>query len=166
MMAFAQEELRELAAGGGLTRPLEAAHHDDGGRGLDEVDPRIYRAHQVDELVVDDLHHQLARLEAADHLLPDRLFLNLFGELLDYFEVDVGLEQGRAYLAHRVADVLLAEAAAAGQIAEDVAEFITKRFKHWMSDYRSNFERRGLCARTACIGIVGQSRGCDLQSNW
>src|SRR6185503_18921831 len=115
------EILCKLAAGGGFARALEAAHHDHGGPGLNEIDIRIHRPHQVDEFVIDDFDHDLAGLEALDDLLPLGLFQDALGEILDDFEIDVGFEQGRAHIAHGIANILFRYAAASGKTAEDAA---------------------------------------------
>ena len=62
----------------------------------------------VDELVVDDLHDLLAGVQALEDLRPDRLLADAGDEVLDDLEVDVGLEQAQADLAHRGVDVRLA----------------------------------------------------------
>ena len=77
---------------------------------------------RFDELVVDDLDHDLARVEALDDLLAEGLLHHVVAELLDDLVVDVRLQQGRADLAHRLADVVLGDPPAAGHLAEDVAE--------------------------------------------
>jgi hypothetical protein len=108
-MPLGQQELRQLAAGRRLSRALEPAHHDDSGRRLDQINPRVHRPHQIDQLIVNDLHHELARLKAADHLLPQRLLLHAVGEVFDHLEVDIRFQQGRANVAHRLAHVLLTD---------------------------------------------------------
>ena len=91
MAALAQQVHRELAAGGGFARPLQAAHHDDRRPRRDEVDVRIHRPHQVDQLVVDDLDHQLARLKALDDLLAEGFGDDVIGEVVDDFEIHIRL---------------------------------------------------------------------------
>jgi hypothetical protein len=74
VLAALAQVCRELAAGGGLAGALQAAHHDDGGAGIDDHDVafarRLRAAHQVDELSVDDADHLLAGLEGLGHLRP------------------------------------------------------------------------------------------------
>ena len=38
---------------------------------------------------MDDLHHQFARTDSRKDILPKRLFLDVFGELLSYIVVNV-----------------------------------------------------------------------------
>ena len=59
--------------------------------------------------LVDDLDDLLAGVELADHLGPERALADAVGEFLDDLEVDVGLEQREADLAHRARHVLLAQ---------------------------------------------------------
>ena len=56
---------------------------------------------------------RLLRTSCAERALADR-----GDEVLDDAEVDVGLEQREADLAHRTGDRLLVEAAAAAEVAE------------------------------------------------
>ena len=69
------------------------------------------------QLLVDDLDDLLARVELADHLGAEAALLDRGGELLDDLEVDVGLEQRQADLAHRGVDVLLGQRAVAADAA-------------------------------------------------
>ena len=121
MPALAQQVFGELAARRRLARPLKPAHHDHGGRRLHEINPRVHRSHEIDQLIVNNLHHKLARLKAADHLLAERLLLNVFCEFLDDIEIDIRLEQRRANIANGLAYVFLAEAAAARKVPKYAA---------------------------------------------
>ena len=91
------EEIGQLAGKGRLPGPLQTAHQDNG-RTPREVDPFGIAPHQLGELVLDDLHHQLAGLQRGEHVLPDGLLLHLVGELLGDLEVYVRIEQGAADL--------------------------------------------------------------------
>ena len=77
---------------------------------------------QVGQLVVDDLDDLLAGREALQHLLAERTLAHALDEGADDLEVDVGLEQREADLAHRARDRLLVEAPALAQVAEGAAE--------------------------------------------
>jgi len=83
---------------------------------------RVHGAHQLDEPIVDDADHLLARLEALGHLPAEGVVDDLVAEGRDHVEVHIGLEQGRAHVAHRVADVVFRDPAAAGELAEGVAQ--------------------------------------------
>ena len=68
------EHAAELAGGGRFAGALQAAHHQHGDvvRAF-EVERVVDRAHQVDELLVDDADDLLARVERLEHLLADGL---------------------------------------------------------------------------------------------
>ena len=121
--ALRDEVLAQLGGGGRLAAALEAGHQDDRRPGRDEVNPRIDRPHELDQLVMDDLDHHLAGMEALDHLGPDRLFPHVLGELLDDVIVHVGFEQGLADVVHGVGDVGLGNPPPAGERPEDRIEF-------------------------------------------
>jgi hypothetical protein len=73
---------------------------------------------------MDDLHDLLARLEALQNLLAESALPNLADELLDDLEVDIGLEQCEADLAHGTGDRLLVELSAAAKVAESALEAV------------------------------------------
>jgi len=62
-----------------------------------------------DQLVIDDLDHHLARVQALDHFGPKGGVSHVFAELLDDIVVDVGLEQRLAHVVHGVGDVRLGD---------------------------------------------------------
>ena len=120
---------RQLGRRGGLARALQADHRHDS-RIAAQVEDPIAGAQQVDELVVDDLHHGLTGGEALQDVLADRLLTDARDEVLDDLEVDVGLEQREAHLAHRGIDVGLADPAAAGQAAERRPQALAEGVEH------------------------------------
>ena len=128
LLVLAQVE-RELCRRSRLAGALEAAEEDDGRRPA-EREPRVGRAHQLGQLLVHDLDDLLARLEALQHLLPERPFPHGRHELLDHLEVDVRLEQREADLARRACDRLLVESRAPSEVAEGVLEAVGESVEH------------------------------------
>jgi len=62
-------------------------------------------------------------MEALDDLCPDCGLGDVLDEALNDLVVDVGLEEGLAYVSHCIGDVGLCDSAPARQGAEDVVEF-------------------------------------------
>ena len=91
------EVVGEFSAEGGLTGTLQTSDEDDGGLALD-VDFDGFAAHELCQLLVDNLHHQLARLDALDDVAAQGLGLHLVGELLGDGIAHVGVEKGLADL--------------------------------------------------------------------
>ena len=87
-------------------------------------------AQQLGQLVVDDLHHLLAGRQALEDVLAERALADARDEVADDVEVDVGLEQREADLAHRARDRLVVELAALAQIAESSAEALGEGVEH------------------------------------
>ena len=113
----------KLCAVGGLARALQThQHHHAGGLGAD-VELLVLSAHQVAELLIDDLDDHLGRVQSLQHVGADGLLGDGLGELLDHLEADVGLQQGHAHLAHCLADVTLGQTALAAQLLERLIEF-------------------------------------------
>ena len=142
---------RELAAGCGLARALQPAHHDDGRPGADAHDARLaVAAEELDEPLMDDADHLLPGLEALGDLGAERVVEDGVAELVDDVDVDVGLEERRADVAHRLADVGFGDLALAGELAEDVVEPVGEPFEHG--------SRPGGCRaprRLSCRGLTG-----------
>ena len=67
---------------------------------------------------------KLRRRQRAHHFLAERFCLNSIDKRLDYFEVDVGLEQRDANLPHGGIDIGFGQPALAAQILKDFPEFV------------------------------------------
>ena len=88
-----------------------------------ELQPRVGRAEQVHEFVVDDFDDLLAGLDAGDDLRAERFGFDALDEIAGDLEIHVGLQQRHADLAQGIGDVGLGNFAEAAQIAEGVLEF-------------------------------------------
>ena len=104
----------ELAASGRFAGALQPTHHQDRDVGL-EMQRRVDRAHQVDQLLVDDADELLAGIERSQHLFADGLFGELGHEVLDDRIVDVGFEQGLLDQGQPIAHVRLGELSLAAE---------------------------------------------------
>ena len=102
----------QLAAGGRFARALQAAHHQHGQLGL-EMQRGVDRAHQVDQLLMDDADQLLAGIERGQHFFADGLLGDLGHEVLDDRVADVGFEQGLLHQGQPVAHVRFGELALA-----------------------------------------------------
>ena len=69
-------------------------------------------------------------LSVADHVGAEAALLDRRRELLDDLEVDVGLEQREADLAHRGVDVVLGQRAAAADVGERGLELLGEGVEH------------------------------------
>ena len=72
LLALLAQQLGELRAGGRLARPLKPGEQDHGRAGAREREVAAGAAHQLRELLVDDLHHLLAGIEAVQDPLRPR----------------------------------------------------------------------------------------------
>ena len=95
----------------------------DGGGGV-QIDRDAFRAEHLDQLVVDDLHDHLPRLDRADDGRADGFLAHALDEILHHVERDVGLDQRAADLAQRFADVGLRQRTAAGDLVENAAQAV------------------------------------------
>jgi hypothetical protein len=127
---LALEPAGELGRGGRLARALQAGEHDDRRRTRREGHPARRAAHQLGELLVDDLDHLLAGVERPQHVGAQAALLDRRGERLDDLEVDVGLEQGQADLAHGLVDVGLGQRAVAANVGKGRLELLGEGVEH------------------------------------
>jgi len=171
-LAAVSEAQRDLGGSRRLARALQADEHDRHRRGRVEIDRLAFAAERLDQRIVDDLDHHLARRDRLDHRRADRLRTGAIDERADDFERNVGLEQRTAHFAHRRVDVLLGEGAAAGQSIQYAGELLGKALEHGSAPVRScspaatpiapgSASRR----RTGTAGLRGRTayrRGRDL----
>jgi len=111
--------MRASLAAVGLARTLQADQHDHRGRMRGRRQAMAAAAEQLDQLVVDDLHHLLGGRERLEDVLADGPLAHALHEAAHDLEVDVGFQQGHAHLAQRFLDIVLAQPAAAAQPVED-----------------------------------------------
>ena len=117
-LALLLEREAELASRRRLAGALQADHHDDRRRLRTHVDAALRAAHELRELLVDDLDDDLCRRQRLEDVLANRALLDGLDELLDDLEVDVGFEKCHAHLAHRLIDVILRQLAMAAELLE------------------------------------------------
>ena len=130
LVVLLAQEHGELGGRSRLPRALEAGEQDHGRRLPGERELRAARAHQLRQLLVDDLHDLLAGRQAAHHVLAERPLPHACDEVLDDLEVDVGLEQREADLAHRARDHLFVQLPAPAQRAESGVQLVAKGVEH------------------------------------
>ena len=112
---------RELARVRRLAGALQPDEHVHGRRRVAVREPRRGAAHQLDELVVDELDDGLRRRQRGEHVGADRALFDARDELFGDRERDVGFEQRDADFAQYLSDVRLGESAAVRQPVEDRA---------------------------------------------
>ena len=125
------EAFGELGGRRRLARALEAHDEDRGRRVVDAQSGRaLVAGEDADQLVMDDLDDLLA----GGDRFGDGLAFGLLGDGLDEVagdgEGDVGLQQGHADFAQRGRDVVVAERALFGELAEDAGKPVGQVLEH------------------------------------
>ena len=118
------KELRQFAARGRLARALQTGHQDHRRRGNGKIKRGVFTAHQARQFALHHAHQGLAWRKAADHLLAHGLFPDGGDEILHHRQGDVGLEQGHAHLAQRIANIGLGQARLAAQGLDDPGQTV------------------------------------------
>ena len=129
LLAVLAQQQRELGGGRRLARALEAGEQDHRRR-PPEGEPRVAGPISAVSSSWTIFTTCWPGVEALQDVLAERALLDLGDEVLDDLEVDVGLEQREADLAHRLRDRLLVEPALAAEVAEGVLELVGERVEH------------------------------------
>ena len=103
---------------------MQADDQQHAGRLIGEAQLGFVAAQNFDQLIADDFDDLLGRGQGHQHFLAHGLHLDVFDELLDHAEVDVGLQQGHADLAQGGFHVLGRELAFAAQVLENPLQFV------------------------------------------
>ena len=118
LLALLLQREAELARRRRLAGALQAHHHDDRRRLRAHADAALRAAHELRELLVDDLHDHLRRGQRLQHVLAHGPLFHGLDEVLDDLEVDIGLEERHAHLAHGLVDIILRQLAVTAQLLE------------------------------------------------
>ena len=117
LLLFA-EQSGELCAVCRFAGALQTCHHDDGRRVRRYGKTGGLAAEQGNQFLVYDFNDLLRGRQAFEDLGVRRLFGDSLDEILRDLEVDVGLKQRHANLAHSLLDVRLGQTALAAQVLE------------------------------------------------
>jgi len=124
------EQVSQLYGRRGLTGALQTHEHDDIGDAVTKDELALGGAKHLGELVEHDLDDVLRRRQRLHDLGGHAALLGLGDELLDDLEVDVGLEQRHANIAHGRSNIGLGQLALAAQAVKCVVEAIAQGIKH------------------------------------
>lgn len=128
-LALAAQEFGEFGGGGGFAGALQADEHKKARLGAVEGE-RGDRAEGGDEFLMDDFDDLLGGVEGGGDFVADGASPDALDEVLDDAEVDIGFEEGQAHFAQGGIDLGFAEAGAAAQVFEDLAEALGEGIKH------------------------------------
>ena len=122
-------ETGQLGTVGGLACALKTYHHHNGGGLGGDLQLGAGAAHQVGELLVDDLNDHLGGRQGLQHVGANRFFGDLGNELLDHLVADVGLQQGQTDFPHGLLYVGLGQPSLAPQLFKGGRELFGQSFK-------------------------------------
>ena len=118
LIVLLRDPFRDFCGGGCFTRALQTDHQIRARRGRE---PKLLRiaAEHLNQCVIDDFDELLTRIDAFDEVLANRFVFDLFDEIFDNGQSDVGLEQRNTDLTAHNHDIVFAQAALAAQLIED-----------------------------------------------
>ncbi len=114
---------RELCAVCGFACALQADEHHDARQLRRDVELLVLSAHQLAQLLVDNLDNHLRRGKRFEHVRARGLLRDVLYKVLDDLVADVRLQQRHAHLAHRVLHIGGGQAAFAAQLFESRIQF-------------------------------------------
>ena len=79
---------------------------------------------------MNDLHHQLLRLDGIDYVLTESLLLDGVGEVFGNLVVDVGVKKCAAHILERLGNVYLGDFSLTFKDFETSFKFLAEVFKH------------------------------------
>ncbi len=126
---LALEFLGKLAGEGCLTRTLQTRHKDDCGFAFD-TQGSLLSAHEGGELIVNDFHHELSRLDGVDYILAESLLFYGIGKRLGNLIVDVGVDKRTTNVFKGFGNVDFGDAALAFEELEAALKSIAEFFEH------------------------------------
>ena len=104
-LALFNQVLGQFGRGGGFTRTLQAGHQNHRWGLCGQVDVGHALAHGGGQLLADDAHQGLTRLERTHDLLAQGFVFHTGDEVAHHRQRHVGFQQGHAHLAQHVGHV-------------------------------------------------------------
>ena len=124
------EEAREFGDRRRLAGALQACHQHDSRRRGGKVEIGICGSHQRGQFVAHDLYQGLARGQAAQDFLAERLDLNALDQRLHHRQRYVRFEQGDAHFAQSIANIGLGQPTFPAQALDGGGKTLAERLKH------------------------------------
>ena len=109
---------RQLGAVGGLARALQTHQHNHRGAVGIDIQMLGVAAHELAQLLVDDLYDHLGRGERFQHIGADAAFRDRLGEVLDHLIAHVRFQQRHADLPHSLLHIRFLQTALAAKLLE------------------------------------------------
>lgn len=81
-------------------------------------------AHQLDQTVMDNFNHLLARCDALEHFFADRANAHIFDKITNNFKIDIRLQKSHADFLQGRADTLLVKNSSAFEFFKDAFELL------------------------------------------
>ncbi len=123
-MAVLGEPARQFPCRRGLAGTLQADNQEHAGRVVGVAQLGFMAAQNLDQFFVNDLDYLLRGREGVEHFFAHGLLFDVFDQLFDNFEVDVGFEQRHANFSQGALHVFGREFAFAAQVLENPLQFI------------------------------------------
>jgi len=123
------QQVSQLTRESGLTRTLQTRHQDDG-RTILELQLYSLTTHQLSQLVMNQLHHQLSGLDGREHIHTQRLLLDSIRKRLGHLVVDIGIQQGFADILHGLRHIDFGDFSFTFQYLERPFKSVTKILEH------------------------------------
>ena len=127
---FLDQPTRELARRRRLARTLQAGEHHDHRALRTQIQAGTRLAHELGQLLMDDLDEGLAGRQALDDFGADRASLDRLRKTLDDGQSHVSIEQGKPNLPHGIGNIIVRESPAARERTQRLAESCRQLIKH------------------------------------
>ncbi len=133
---FFLEPQSELGTGRGFTGTLQPGQKNHCWRSGTQIQPVIVLAHELDQLIIDNLDKHLPRRQAFHHFLPQRRFAHLVDEVFHHRQRHIGFQQGQTHFTQGVTNIVFAQTPLATQVFKSLGEFLGQIVKHGSPSYQ------------------------------
>ena len=127
---FLLQPAGKLGNTGGFTGALQTGHQNHRRRLGGQIEPFIGRAHELDQLIIDNLNQHLSGRQTLGHCLAERLFADILNKLTHHRQRHIRFQQRHAHGAQGVLNIVFAQTTLTAQIGQNRLEAILERLEH------------------------------------
>jgi hypothetical protein len=109
------------------TTVAKLAYHLRTHQGIERI---VFRAHELDQFVVHNLHNRLSGGQAARYFLTHRAAADSIDKRLYHWQCDIGFEERHAYIAKSIDYMILSQSTSTPEALKCMLKSISQLIKH------------------------------------
>jgi hypothetical protein len=120
----------QLCYCGGLASALKASYKNHRGRLHREIERIVFRAHELDQFIVHNLHNRLPRVQAARYFLTHCAASDPIDKRLYHWQGDIGFEQRHTHIAKSIDDMVFGQSTSTPEALKCLLKSISQLIEH------------------------------------